>query len=91
MTPAEELAEVRAELGRMIFRARHYIACGDGDQGVPMSCNLLLRVAREALGVLDRHFPASAPAYCGECESEDSQPVDWPCPEVKSVLRAWQP
>ena len=112
MTPAEDLAEVRALLERMVALAKASktswcltdgwhsqewlddMIRGEQDDTAfiaAASPDLLLRVAREALGVLDRHFPASAPAYCGECESEDSQPVDWPCPEVESVLRAWQP
>ena len=90
MTSVEE---VRAELGRMVFQARHHIACGDGEQGDPISVNRLLRVAREALDVLDRHGPMDGcPDVCSGCESEiPIYPPSWPCPEVASVLRAWQP
>ena len=49
------------------------------------SPDLLLRVAREALDVLDRHGVESQ-GYCNECDF-----ARWPCAEVAAVLRAWQP
>ena len=99
MTPAEELAEVRARLERMVALAE--AADDDGfwwhhndtfldefdadDSAFIAACrpNLLQRVAREALGVLNRHYSVG----WGEC----SEGCPWPCPEVTAVLQAWQP
>ena len=108
MTPAEELAVVRAGLERMVALSeassrswqesdnssgwwspdglddgslmgetedRAFIAAASPDR--------LLRLAREALGVLDRHRPGTV----GWCTT----PLEVDCPEVESVLRAWQP
>ena len=47
------------------------------------SPDLLLRVAREALGVLDRHVKMKG----GHCRFCGYSPA---CPEVDAVLRAWQ-
>ena len=102
MTPAEDLAVVRARLGRMVEVATsdwaepRYWAMSDADSAESRSAraynhalslfppDLLLRVAREALGVLDRHHAKEAlcKAWCS---------ADDPCLEVAAVLRAWQP
>ena len=101
MTPAEELAVVRARLERMVTLARSatpgpwydnsvgdlcHLNRGDADFVIAASPDLLLRLAREALGVLDRHRQHQI--NCGNV-------VFWPivrfCPEVKAILRAWQP
>ena len=97
-----ELAEVRARLEQMVEIAE---AVKPGvvlawsteqdlvDDNVPRdeaafvaaaSPDLLLRVAREALDVLNRHAYGNWNDCVYECGS-------WPCPEVTSVLRAWQP
>ena len=103
MTPVEELAEVRARLGRMVDLAEA-IPCHEmwtplwtsynRRDAVPdftfiaaANPNLLLRVAKAALGVLDRHFVMErehlhSGVWCS---------VDDPCPEVAAVLRAWSP
>ena len=68
-----------------------------------VSPDLLLCVAREALDMLDRHrstAPASSPplitATCSCCSDEEDfctlcDDTMWPCPQVRSVLRAWLP
>ena len=125
MTPAEELAVVRARLEHMVALAEaatpgpwkaladathdgdiYWVRMGDTHlrndvlvrdpnaiyaQGTEhdaafiaaASPNLLLRVAREALSVLDRHRPGTV----GWCTA----PREVDCPEVEAVLRAWQP
>ena len=100
MTPVED---VRARLERMIelVKALRYAEAGYSERGIDSEYvafieaanpDRLLRVAQQALHTLNRHSPyASDPDVCSECESEDSQPVRWPCVEVASVLRAWQP
>ena len=100
MTPAEDLAVVRARLERMVelalldqaYRARigvtwesDYVHAKADDEErfiAAASPDLLLRVAREALGVLDRHRPGTV----GWCTT----PREVDCPEVAAVLRAWQ-
>ena len=101
MTSAEELAAVRARLERMIAMAeaskslwhegcwynRYELEMDVGQHAradaafiAAASPDLLLRLAREALGVLDLHPDIECQAHCA-----------YPCPEVASVLRAWQP
>ena len=104
--PETELAEVRARLERMVALAEDAQPdewCGpdrerpwadriditghpeDGpDAGAlfiaAASPDLLFRLAREALVILDLHLDIECQAHCA-----------YPCPEVASVLRAWQP
>ena len=109
MTPAEELAVVRAELEHVIFLAgtatpgpwtqknsadivtgsdtrwKVSVAWGvraDAAFIAAASPDLLLRVAREALGVLNQHQE-----MCQRCGAHSP----WSCPVVAAVLRAWQP
>ena len=111
MTPAEDLAVVRARLEHMVALATsdraqpRYWAMSDADSAESRSAraynhalslfppDLLLRVAQEALGVLDRHHDgAEDNSYDkGLCAAHKLNPPSWPCPEVTSVLRAWQP
>lgn len=128
MTPAEDLAVVRARLEHMVTLAEKAtpgpwkaLADGthDGDiywvrmgnthlrndvlvrdstatyaQGTEhdaafiaaASPDLLVRVARKDLGVLDRHAQSEW-GLCHGCGSS----VDDPCPEVAAVLQAWLP
>ena len=103
MTHVEELAVVRARLERMLTLCQ--AASGSwfteqdlGEDCVPVieaafiaaaSPDLLLRVAREALGTLDRHAMREN-GMCDVCWTWTVTDA-WPCPEVASVLRAWQP
>ena len=53
---------------------------------------MMLRLVAHAEDVLHRHAPyPSDPSCCSGCESEDSQPVHYPCPEVAAVIQAWLP
>ena len=100
MTPVEDLAVVRARLERMVALAEAipchemwtplWISYNRRD-AVPdftfiaaASPDLLLLVAREALGVLKRHRN-NGWTCCTTCG------LVWPCADVAAVLRAWQP
>ena len=49
-----------------------------------------LRFITHAEDVLGRHAPLDGyPDFCSWCESQDSQPVRWPCVEVAAVLKVW--
>lgn len=105
VTRAEDLAVVRTRLEGMVALAEA-IPCHEMWSPLWISYNrrnavpdftfiaaaspdLLLRVAREALDVLDRHSARGPWPYstCRGCSSI----LFWPdCPEVASVLRAWQ-
>ena len=57
------------------------------------SPDLLLRVARKDLEILNDHAPEPAGRVMA-CKGEHgnySHSNEWPCPEVEAVLRAWQP
>ena len=100
MTPAEDLAVVRARLERMVtlaeevratnllpwITAAEHVEDGGGTRDgafiAAASPDLLLRVAREALGVLNQHQE-----MCQRCGAHSP----WSCPVVAAVLRAWQP
>ena len=100
MTTADEVTEVRARLERMVDVAESANAVEglwarpDGStklKWAPIhafvaaaSPDLLLRVARKDLSVLDRHAVGNWNDCLYECGG-------WPCPEVTAVLRAWLP
>ena len=100
MTPVDELAEVRARLESMVELAEAattgswYVpgdwclseAGSDADAAymAAASPDLLLRVAQEAIYVLNRHEPN----FMGDCMWCG---FAWPCVDVAGVLKAWQP
>ena len=95
MTPAEELAVVRARLERMVtlVEALRTAQAGYSERGIDSeyaafiaaaSPDLLVRLAREALYVLNWHRNTASNA-CLWCD------LAWPCVDAAGVLRAWQP
>lgn len=102
VTSTQKLAAVRIELKRMVKlaeAAQNEVVlawCTEQDlvEWVPMAeaafiaaagPDRLLLVAREALVVLARHRSYITLDCCKACG------LDWPCPEVDGVLRAWKP
>ena len=104
MTPVEA---ARVRITDTLAKVEEHARNGGEYNVAAVSPDLMIRVCREALGVLDRHTAvehAFGPGHgqagevyarscrtCKKVESYDVDDVDWPCAEVKAVVRAWTP